>query len=194
MSFFLLLAVVLLVILLLTILLTFYALFSLIFSTIKGAPYIKNDDIVIFQSLKLCGLNSNTKFVDLGSGDGKVLFIANKFFNAESIEGYEISPWPYRISVFKNYLNGSKDKIKIYRKSIFEVDLSTYDVAYAYLLPSLLKKLKPQIIQALSISPDLLIVTPAFQIDGLKPIKIEKLFHRKFNQFINIYVYGKESI
>ena len=194
MSFFLLLAVVLLVILLVTILLTFYALFSLIFSTIKGAPYIKNDDIVIFQSLKLCGLDSTTKFVDLGSGDGKVLFIANAFFNANAIDGYEISPWPYRISMFKNYLLGSKSKIKIFCKSIFEVDLSTYNVIYAYLLPSLLKKLRPQILKALSVKPDLLIVTPAFQIDGLKPIKVDKVFHRKFNRFINIYVYGKDSV
>lgn len=194
MYLFLLIAIVVLVLLLVTVLLTFYVLFSLFLSTFNGAPYIKNDDIVIYQSLKLCNVNSSTRFADLGSGDGKVLFMANKFFNAKSVEGYEISPWPYRISMFKNYLGSTSDKIKIFKKSIFEVDLSNFDVIYIYLLPALLKKLKPQIESALKINPNLKIVTPAFQIEGLTPIGQEKLFHRKFNQFINIYVYGKNGL
>lgn len=168
-------------------------LFTIIFShfksTFSGAPYIKNDEIVIYESLKLSELEESDTFVDLGSGDGQTLLYAVNYFNVKKAVGYEISFWPYVVSKFKSFFNRNSDRITINNESLFNANLTSYDKVYLYLLPDLLQKLKPKIIKAKEIKPDLKICCPVFEIKGLNPIKTSRLYHAKFKRDVNIYVY-----
>lgn len=163
------------------ILLLFLVLASSFYSDFNGAPYIGNDIEVIKKSLLLADVSNKTKLVDLGSGNGKVLKIARDDFDVKDSLGYEIAPWPYLISKLH--------KVKTYRKSFFDVDLTKYDVVYVYLLPKLLEKLSFKIIELKKTKPDVKIVSPVFKIHGLNPQKVESCYHKGFKKEVLIFLY-----
>ena len=168
----------------------FLILFSLFKSSSSGAPFIKNDDIVIYEALKLAKINLNEKLVDLGSGDGRVLFLAKDHFNIKEGHGFEISLYPHVLGCF-NKLRRQTKNLFFHKKSIFDpsIDLSNYEVIYTYLLPNLLKKLTPLLKQAKEKNINLRIVSPVFEIPGLEYTKKEEIYHKKFNKRIPIYLY-----
>ena len=161
--------------------LLFFILFSAFYSDFVGAPYIQNDDKVIVESLKLAKVNKETKLIDLGSGNGKVLRIAQKHFNTLECLGYELAPWPYFLSKIH--------KTKTLRKSIFDADLNDVDVIYVYLLPKLLKKLSNKFAQLKAQKPHVKIISSVFKIDGLLPKKVIDCYHKGFKKNISIYLY-----
>lgn len=158
-----------------------FILFSAFYSDFAGAPYIQNDDKVIKESLKLAKVSSKTRLVDLGSGNGKVLRMAQKYFNVKNVLGYELAPWPYLLSKFH--------KTKTVHKSIFKANLDDCDVVYVYLLPNLLKKLSSKFIKTKKQNPDLKIVSPVFKIEGLEPKKVIDCYHKGFRKNVPIYLY-----
>lgn len=168
----------------------FLILISLFKSSSSGAPFIKNDDIVIYESLKLARVNLGEKLVDLGSGDGRVLFIARDHFNIKEGHGFEISLYPHILGCL-NKIRRRAQNLFFHKKSIFDpsIDLSNYEVIYAYLLPNLLNKLSPLLKKAKEKNKNLRIVTPVFQISDLPYIKKEEIYHKKFNKKIPIYLY-----
>ncbi|PIR42180.1 hypothetical protein CO058_01600 [candidate division WWE3 bacterium CG_4_9_14_0_2_um_filter_35_11] len=156
-------------------------LFSSFYSDFVGAPYIQNDDKVIMESLKLAKVSSKTKLIDLGSGNGKVLRMAQKYFNVKNVLGYELAPWPYLLSKF--------NKTKTIRKSLFDVDLSKCNVIYVYLLPKILKKLTKKLADFKKENPNAKIVSPVFEIKELKPLKVIKCYHKGFKKDVSIFLY-----
>lgn len=126
------------------------------------APWWRTSDEKIRKALKLARVTSKDIVYDLGSGDGKVLIIAAKEFNARGI-GVEIDPLRFYISKFLIKLNGVSDKITIARKDFFETDISEASVVFVYLVPNALKKLKPKFIKELK--PGTRIVSIKYEID-----------------------------
>lgn len=159
----------------------FLVLASAFYSDFVGAPYIQNDDEVIKKSLELANVSSKTKLVDLGSGNGKVLKIAKQQFNVSNARGYEIAPWPYILSKL--------NKTNTIRKSLFEANLSDTDVVYVYLLPKLLEKLSKKLESFKKENPKAKVVSPVFEIKGLKPKKVISCYHKGFRKDVSIYLY-----
>src|SRR3990167_787306 len=159
------LAVLLVTVWLLAVLYMMFISVSYVISDLKGAPFVPNDDNVIRTALKLLRLSSKDVLVDLGSGNGKVLFEAVKNFEAKNAVGYEISPWPFLLSILKRRRlpKSVQGRIKLHRKSIFNADLNEADVVYVYLFPKLLKKLAPMLLKAKRENRNLRIVSCVFQ-------------------------------
>lgn len=96
-------------------------------------------------------LNRDDSFVDLGSGDGRVVFSVYSKYKCSS-HGYEISPiilvWSKLLKFIRFPFNG---KVKILEESFFRKDLSQYTSIYCCLPEDLLavlenkfkKELKP---------------------------------------------------
>ncbi len=158
-----------------------FILASAFYSDFVGAPYIQNDDKVIKESLKLANVSKKTKLIDLGSGNGKVLRMAEKDFKTTNTLGYELAPWPYFLSKLH--------KTKTIRKSIFDADLDDCDVVYVYLLPKLLKKLSDKFAKLKIQNPKVKIVSPVFKIEGLIPKKVIDCYHKGFKKMVSIYLY-----
>lgn len=131
------------------------------------APWWRTSDEKIRKALKLARVTSKDIVYDLGSGDGRVLIIAAKEFNARGI-GVEIDPLRFYISKFLIKLNGVSDKITIVRKDFFETDISEASVVFVYLVPNALKKLKPKFIKELK--PGTRVVSIKYEI-GLPVVK-----------------------
>lgn len=140
---------------------------SHLFSLIFHVPYVNSSKQAIGDALNFSGLKKNDIFLDLGSGNGQALILANKKFGARAI-GFEVSPFPYLLSKIRTL--GNKN-IKVYfgdfRKA--EKILASADVVYVYLLNSVLDKIEDWLFD--SISPKTRIVSLAFKFNNHQPIK-----------------------
>ncbi len=116
--------------------------------------------------MKLLDPKKGEKIVDLGSGDGKLLFeIANRGGRAY---GYEINPIAYLISLFRTKIGGFKN-VKVYYGNFMNADLSKYDAVVIYgistIMPRIERKLKSEL------KPGTRVVSNFFQFPNLKPVK-----------------------
>lgn len=81
----------------------------------------------VFEAFKKMGLENFKNFLDIGSGDGKVVLIASLF--CDSAMGIEIDKGLFLKSIeIRNKLN--RDNAHFMNKDFFEHDLSAYDVLF----------------------------------------------------------------
>jgi len=137
----------------------------LIVSAIIGVPFVPTKKDVALKMIKLAEIKPGTKIIDLGSGAGRLLFLAEKL--GATAVGYELNPfltlWTKFVAKLKN------KKIKIYTRSIYDADLSDADVVFTYLMPGPMKKLADKLYSELK--PGAKIITNSFSIPNKKPIK-----------------------
>ena len=100
-------------------------------------PYVGAKKDSINNIMKLANINKGETIVDLGSGDGRLLFeVANLGAFAY---GYEINPFLILISRLKKKLKRQDMQVTINNQSMWEADLKIADVIFVY---SLVKKMK----------------------------------------------------
>ena len=166
----------------------FYTLFLLAFITwgilyvlpfFFGAPYVKSSDKRTKIVMKLLDPKKGEKIVDLGSGNGKILFeIAARGATAY---GYEINPLLVWRTRWQAKRLGIDKNVKVYWKSFWDVDLARFDKIFlyqiTYVMPGLEKKLKSEL------KPGTRIVSNYFKFPNMKPAKNDG----------DIYVYSSTS-
>jgi len=67
---------------------------SILWTDLKGAPYVATPRQTVRQMLELAEVGSKDVVYDLGSGDGRVLWLAAQEFGARAV-GVEIDPFRY---------------------------------------------------------------------------------------------------
>lgn len=153
-------------------------LISNIISKFHGCVYKETDDNLASFALNKASLKKNDTLIDLGSGNGEVLLIANTM-QARSI-GYEISPIHYLISLGRCFC---RKNTKIIFGDITKADLAHADVIFCYLMPKLLQKLAPKF----KIELPKKIISIDFEIKGLEHPKVYQYNNRK------VYIYSLRS-
>jgi SAM-dependent methyltransferase len=139
---------------------------SLIYSFITRVPYLPSRKKNIKLMLDLITNDNLSPIVfDLGCGDGKILFQIEKERSIAGI-GYEISPLPYLLAVFKKLI--FRYKSKIIRQDLFKADLSKADYIFVYLTPRITKKLATKI--ALECKTGTVVISNTFTIPNLNLI------------------------
>ncbi|NQU77962.1 50S ribosomal protein L11 methyltransferase [Candidatus Falkowbacteria bacterium] len=141
-------------------------------ASISAAPYVPLFKRDVRRMLEIAQVNSNDIVYDLGSGDGRMLVMAARKFEASECVGFEISFLPYLISKIKILLLGHNKKIKVIPKNLYTQNLKQATVITCFLLPHALKKLGPKF--ATELKPGTRIVSYAFRIPGLKRLKKDK--------------------
>lgn len=137
-----------------------------IYSNLSGIPFVVSTDERTKSIIKLLDPKPGEKIVDLGSGNGKLLFeIARR---GSIAYGYEINPLAYFQSVLFTKKLGLSN-VKIYRENFFNVNLSKFDAVVIYgiapTMPRIEEKLKREL------KPGTRIVSNYFKFPNLKPIK-----------------------
>ncbi len=108
---------------------------SLIYSSIKGSPYVATRKKRIEEILSMADLKKNKTFIELGSGDGRIVREAVNLYGVKGI-GIDINP----LLVFWAKLLGHRN-IEFRVENIFDTDLTRADYVYIFLMPKLIEEL-----------------------------------------------------
>jgi hypothetical protein len=122
-------------------LLLLYFLYTVV-AIFRGAPPIPSLSATVKRIMRVAEIRPGETVVDLGSGDGRILFAAAQH-GAHCI-GIEINPllvWYTRLRI----LLGRKSSVTVRRTNLWKVDLSQADVVTIYMVPIYMQKLKEKV-------------------------------------------------
>ena len=134
-----------------------------------GAPYVTSSDERTKTIIKLLKPKKGERIVDLGSGNGKILFELAR--HGVKAYGYEVNPILVLRTRIRAKQLGLNKYIKVYWKSFWNEDLSKFDkialYQITYVMPRLEKKL------ANELKPGTPVVSSYFPFPNWKPVKRE---------------------
>lgn len=140
-------------------------------AAIKGAPWVPTPMARAKHMLEVAKIKPGEKVYDLGCGDGRLVYLAAKNYQADAI-GFELSPIVYLIAKLRQLLWQSKAKILF--KDFRKVNISDANVILCYLLPDTLKVFREKFERELKKGTR--IISYAFRIGDWEPImKLEKV-------------------
>jgi hypothetical protein len=128
-----------------------------------GAPYVPTLDSSTEQALRLLNLKPGQVFVDLGSGDGRVLAAASR--RGLIAIGYELNPI---LVLASRWRLRSYKKAKVHWKSFWRADLSSADGVFVFLADLHMKRLGRLLSRQ---KRHLKVASHAFEIPGKKVAK-----------------------
>jgi hypothetical protein len=131
--------------------------------------------------VKKLGITSADVFYDLGSGNGKVVFLVESLSGAK-VKGFELSWWTILFAKLKALFIGSK--AKFVNKNFFKQDWSGANYIYGYLYPPLMGRVKEKFLS--ECRPGSVAIIRDFPLPDLKPN--ETYFLPKEHE---IYIYKK---
>jgi precorrin-6B methylase 2 len=136
------------------------------------APSYPTPESVVDQMLTIAQLKSTETVYDLGCGDGRIVIAAAQKFKAHAV-GIEIRRDIYEHTLATVASLGLSDQVKIVNGNALKYDLRPADVVTLYLLTSSNDRLKP--ILARDLKPAARVVSHDFEIQGWKPVSVNKM-------------------
>lgn len=146
---------------------------SNIIAILGGSPPIHTSRTTCHEILQQIKINNKDVLVDLGSGSGNMVISAAKDFGCRAV-GYELSPYPFILSVFKTALS---KRARVHYASLYEAKLSDATIIYIYLLPKMLERLEKKL--KTETTKGTKIITRGFPLRIFKPIKVLTLGKEK---------------
>jgi SAM-dependent methyltransferase len=108
-------------------------------------PFITTPDNVTLEMLTAAGVKRGDHLIDLGSGDGRIVILAAKRFEATGL-GVEIDPRLVAASKVNARNAGVADKVEFREQDLFKTDLTPATVVTIYLLPEVNLRLRPALL------------------------------------------------
>ncbi len=112
----------------------------------EEVPFITTPDNVVMAMLKLADVKASDFVLDLGSGDGRIVISAARFFGARGL-GVEIVPDLVERSRRNAQAAGVAQQARFEVQDLFKTDLAQASVITMYLLPELNLQLRPALLQ-----------------------------------------------
>jgi hypothetical protein len=127
------------------------------------APFVPSPTDVVHKMLEMAQITPQDVIVDLGCGDGRILFTAVTEYHAKQAIGYEIQDHLVQQVTTIIKQKNLDTLIQVYHKSALQADLSTATVITLYLTIPGNQRLKSTLATA---PPGTRIVSHDFQIAG----------------------------
>ena len=150
---------------------------SLIFSSLMGAPYVPTKNKLALEILKELKYKKNGLFVELGSGDGRIVRTAVKNYHVRGL-AVDINGLLVIWSKILAKLDGTYPRIDFVAKNISAVDLTKADYIYLFLFPALIKKILMKFDQELKRGT--IIISHGFPIHEYDKKLIKKVDRKTF--------------
>ncbi len=160
--------------------LVFFVLASFV-TDFMGAPYVPTSGKLIDEILKKAKLKKGQQFIELGSGDGRIVRRAVEKFGVRGT-GVELNP--YLIFYSRFLAKREKEDIKFLSQDFFKTDLSKADVIFIFLLPRTIEKLKKKFIS--DCKKNTLIISHGFRVKGFEERLVSKLEGNPFPTYYYI--------
>lgn len=135
---------------------------SYLISAVAGAQFVRTPPELFPKILELAGLSPGEEFIELGSGDGRLLGYVVKRCGAHAI-GIELSPY----LVLRTKIRYQRPDVQVRMQSIFAADLSDTNCVYCYLLPNMMRRLALKFRRELK--PGTRVISYAFPIPDKTP-------------------------
>lgn len=130
-------------------------------------PYVATQKHKIETIIKLAQIKKGETAVDLGSGDGRLLFRAAA--KGAIAVGYELNPFMVVLSRLHAQLKGLAENVMVHRQNMWQADLKVADVIFVYSLKKTIAKFEDFIYK--NAGPNTRIVVNLHPFPGKKPIK-----------------------
>ena len=127
------------------------------------------------------GISSKDIFYDLGSGNGKVVFLVEQLSGAK-VKGFELGWWTILFAKLKALMIGSKAEFS--NRNFFKEDWSAADYVYGYLYPPLMGRVKEKFLA--ECKPGAVAIIRDFPLPSIKENNIYYLPKKH-----EIYIYKK---
>lgn len=151
--------------------------FYLIWSWINQTPFYPSKTKPLNDLLKELNITGNINFIDIGSGDGRIVrWAAKQGFNAD---GIEFNPFLTLYSRSVITLKGLRNRAKIFNKDFRNHDFSKYDFAYLYIFPEHMDSVSNKLFSEMKKGS--VVVTNTFKFTKLTP-------DRTFGKYYIYYV------
>jgi hypothetical protein len=159
-----------------------------------GAPYVPTKNKLALEILKEVKFKKNGLFIELGSGDGRIVRTAVENYGVQGL-GVDINPlltcWANLLSHsglsrikkrfwsrFAPQNDNYKQKIQFITKNILVIDLTKANYIYLFLFPALIDKLVPKFDKELK--KGTIIISHGFPIFEYKKKLIKKVNRKTF--------------
>ena len=147
--------------------------FYLLIAFLTGAPFVPSTAPVSRAMLDLAHIRKGMRVYDLGSGDGRLLFLAA---NRGAIAvGIEINPYLVCFTNIRALLSGYHKQVRARWGSFWNTPISDADVVFIYLLPWRMEKLER--IFTKQLKKGALVVSNSFMFPHLTKIREDKTQH-----------------
>ena len=114
-------------------------LLSFSLSVFFGAPYFPSSRKRITEMIDMAKLKAGDRILELGSGDGRILFeIAKRGYD---VVGVEINLVMVIISNIRIFFSPYRNKIKVYWGNFWSFDASGFNTVFCYLFPITMDKI-----------------------------------------------------
>lgn len=128
-------------------------------------PFVPTPQVTVDEMLRMAGVGPGDFVLDLGSGDGRIVITAAKKFGARGL-GVDLDHHLVIQSEESARQAGVEDRAKFIQQDIFKTDLSQATVITMYLLPVIVRRLRPGL---LALKPGTRIVSHDFDMEDWKP-------------------------
>jgi len=152
---------------------------ALVYSSFAGAPYVPTSSKRIADILAWAKLKKKSTFIELGSGDGRIVRMAVAKYGVQGI-GIDINPaltFLARIIARHHKLSG----ISFLTQNVFASELSQADTIYLFLMPQLITKLIPKFKKELK--KGTLIISHGFKLEGWNLPILHKIETEPFSTY-----------
>lgn len=129
-------------------------------------PFITTPSDVVAEMLRFANTGPGDLVADLGSGDGRIVITAAAQFGARGL-GIELDP--ALVDASRRNAESAKvaDRVRFVHGDVLQADFAKASVVTIYLLPSLINRLQPRLLDELQ--PGARIVSHAFVMTGWPP-------------------------
>lgn len=164
-----------------------------LFSFFSKSPFVPLERILIEKGLSFLRVGKNDSFLDIGCGDGRVVFnCARNYPNAKLYKGIEIITILAFTAKLKRFFVKEKEKISFERRDAMKYDYGEFNRVFMYLLPEFVSELMVKLEKELP--KDAIVVSVAFAIPEIYKksgsLKIEEVkLGRKTKK---IYIWKKK--
>lgn len=150
-----------------------FLLFYLLLAFITGAPFVPSTSVVSKSMIDIAKIKRGDSIYDLGSGDGRLLFLAAK--KGAIAIGLEINPYLVFYSTLKALFSPYNKTMHTYWKNFWKADYTKADVVFIYLLPWKMEKLGQKLLQEMK--PGSKIISNSFIFPHIPCTKKDEVNH-----------------
>jgi ubiquinone/menaquinone biosynthesis C-methylase UbiE len=152
---------------------------SITYSALKGAFYVATNQKEIDLFLKEAQLKKGQYFLELGSGDGRVLRTAAKKYGVVG-KGIDINP---SLNWIANFLAKRKnlENIEFVTENVKKTDFSKADIIYVFLMPKLIRTFEKKLLE--ESKKNVLVITHGFNMHSMDKYLVKTINRKPFSTF-----------